>query len=168
QHKPLCESNRDIGNGLVFSTVDLRWNEAEKSFVSKGKLGLLNSGRKEVNAMMDGFIEIKKSPQGDILNIYLNPQESIWYYIKVENNNVKLLSSDDAFNALAAKGKVAQGKYYYAMAEPAERVTFVKHFYRTYLGKEIELSDGSETEPTPEAQPETPVEEKKEEKPSGF
>jgi hypothetical protein len=63
---------------------------------------------------------------------------------------------------------VVQGKYYYAMAEPSERVTFVKHFYRTYLGKEIELGDGTEEEPSAEPEPEAPTNDKKEEKPSGF
>ena len=128
-----------LSTSLVLSQVNLVWSPQYSAFYSKGPIGVSNILKKEVNAMIDGYVEIKRSTTGDAIRILLTPQGEKWYYISYENYRLALCSNDEEFTkAVQAKSKgETSGKLYSIGADPSEKVQFNKDFNLNYFGKEV-------------------------------
>ena len=131
-HVPLPAFSAKLARTLLFSNVDLHWSDSTKAWYSQGKLGLSNIGKKDIDAQIPGYIEIKRGPESDIVTIYLEPIPSLWYYISYADNGVVVASADDKVNGIIASkrsGGVQAG-------EAIEKAEFVNYFRKTYLGLE--------------------------------
>ena len=83
---------------MLFSDLNLSFNKDLRSFISQGLIGISNLGNASVNKYVKGYIEIGKRRQGDILNIYLEPDDSQWYFFTYANGTMQALSSNKTFN----------------------------------------------------------------------
>lgn len=87
---------------------------------------------------MKGYVEIKKSVNGDVVNIYLEPTPRDWYFISYENNRLSIVSSSDEVNAAVAKKSKGEmptrDKFFYVNGEVMEKAMFVRKFEENYLG----------------------------------
>lgn len=92
---------------LVLNTVNLRWSPKFKAWYSVGKLGLAGVGKRDVNALIDGHIEIRRENNADLVEIYLEVEPQTWYYFKYANGLLLSKSSDDdKYNfAISSKAK---------------------------------------------------------------
>ncbi len=172
--KPLGTIGK-LSSALVLSQVNLEWSSAHSGYYSKGLIGVSNILKKEINAMVEGLVEIKRTTAGDALKILLTPNAEKWYYISFEGSRVALCSNDEEFTkSVLAKSKgEAIGKLSFVPADPSEKVQFNKEFNANYLGKEIfdeyKPAEGTtpiESLPAEEVAPveETPIEPEKESK----
>ena len=137
--KPLFEYNKKFASSININEVNLNWSNKNSAFYSTGKIGVSNVYKKDVNFKMNGFVESKKGPNGDIFTIYLEPTSTTWYYLSFEANKLSVLSSDEMFNqAVRAKSKGEQsgGKYHFVLSESEEKTLFLKEFNQNYLGLE--------------------------------
>ena len=76
-----------------------------------------------------------------------------------EFNRLSLSSSDQEFNDLVAaksKGKTDNGKYCFVVADPQEKLIFIKNFTRHYL--HVENGDHQTSPNNTPATPSTPIE----------
>lgn len=129
-HVPLPSISSKLIHSLVFSGVQLHWSDTTQAWYSKGKLALSNILKKDVNAQIPGYIEIKRGPESDLVTIYLEPLPSLWYYISYTENGVTVASADDKVNGIIASkrsGGLTAG-------EALEKTEFVNYFRKTYLG----------------------------------
>ena len=69
----------ELKKTLFLSDVKMKWVPEIKSFVSKGKIGIANLNKEQVNKYVNGYIVIKKRKNGDELTIYLEPEKTEWY-----------------------------------------------------------------------------------------
>ncbi|WP_375418434.1 hypothetical protein [uncultured Hymenobacter sp.] len=92
---------------LVLNKVDLRWNSKLKAWYSVGKLGLAGVGKRDVNAQLDGYVEIKRENNADLVEMYLEVEPQTWYYFKYANGLLLTKSADDdGYNyAISSKAK---------------------------------------------------------------
>jgi hypothetical protein len=129
-----------FASALVLSSVNLVWSSKHAAFYSVGKIGVSNILKKEVNATVDGLVEIKRNADGDEIRILLVPNAEKWYFISYQNARLALCSNDEQFTkAVKAKSKgEAIGKLYSVGADPSEKVHFNIDFNLNYLGKEIQ------------------------------
>ncbi len=88
---------------LIFSDVNVVWNEASGSFVSKGPIGLGGIVEEHISKYIDGYIEIEPNRSGDAINIYLQPGERNWYYFSYRGGVMQAISSDQVFNNLLSE-----------------------------------------------------------------
>ncbi len=178
----LAQLSSEFTKGLVFSDVNLVWSPEHKSFHSVGAIFLSNAQKEDIGRAIHGHIEIQKTTEGDIINIYFEPIKGAWYYINYENNRLAMVSSNDDVNSVIDSKddgeKMDRSKYFVTKAEPSERYQFMVNYYKKYFGKTFdeeapvveetpviqEQSVGEET-PKPEPVRETtkPEEAKKEE-----
>lgn len=131
-HVSLPDFSSKLVRSLVFSQVDLRWSDTTKAWYSKGKLALSNILKKDINAQVPGYIEIKRGPESDLVSIYLEPIPSLWYYISYADNKITVASADDKVNGIISSkrsGGLQAG-------EALEKTEFVNYFRKTYLGLE--------------------------------
>ncbi len=88
----------EMNKTIFFSQVTFKWNHYRKSWVSEGKIGVGNIKNNQVIKFVDGFIEVKKSRGGDILNIYLEIDPKTWFFFTYTRGTLKTISSVDQYN----------------------------------------------------------------------
>ncbi len=139
ENKPLFEFGKNLAECVNFSEVNFKWSQKYSSWFSYGKIGLASVLKKECNYKIDGFVEIKKTPNGDIFYAYLEPSPGNWYFFTFEQNKLAVVSTDTKFNDLInakSKGEQTKGRFYFIVADQLEKSLFLKDFYKNYLGQE--------------------------------
>ncbi|UOQ73853.1 hypothetical protein [Hymenobacter cellulosilyticus] len=123
---------------LVLSKVDLRWSEKFKAWYSVGKIGLVSVGKKDINAQIDGYIEIKKETTGDAVEMYLEAEPQTWYHIRYSNNVLLTKAQHGSYDEIIgfkAKGDYNTATQYgFYLGDEQEKDLFVRHFRKDYLG----------------------------------
>ncbi|CAN5788439.1 hypothetical protein BH24BAC1_BH24BAC1_11490 [soil metagenome] len=137
---PLNKVSSKLARNLLLTDVDLRWSPKTKSWYSVGKIGIAGISKKDVNAKVDGHIEIKKGVHGDVVVMYLEARPSVWYYFSFNEGALALASTDNNFDkVISSKSKgdnTTTTNYTFFLAEPMERMQFVNYFRKTYLNLE--------------------------------
>ncbi|KAA9331603.1 hypothetical protein F0P96_15330 [Hymenobacter busanensis] len=124
---------------IMLSQVPLKWDDKRKAWFSTGKIGLVSIGKKDINALIDGYIEIKKESTGDVVELYLEADPETWYYFKYAENKLLAKAQHGEFDEIL--GRAAKGDYNVAtdygffLGDESEKVMFVNHFRKDYLGQ---------------------------------
>lgn len=168
EHVPLYQVFPKLNTTMVLSNLNLRWNEDQSAFYSVGRLGVANIGNTDVNAQMEGFLELRKTQAGDELTVYLEASPEVWYYLSYRENQLGVVSSDLELNNLimAKASKGAKGKEYtFTPVGEDEKMLFVERFTETYKPKpKVEKKVAAKKEDPKKK----PAEKKKEETKEGF
>ncbi len=134
-YKPLFDASPKFNATLVLSSVDLRWSAPQNAFYSVGKIGVSNLGNTDINAELDGMVEIRKSTRGDEISIYLESSEDVWYYFDWQQDKLALVSSVQEINDfIAIKSKDKKETAVLAIGLE-ERDLFVDRFNSLYRPK---------------------------------
>ncbi|MBO0951890.1 hypothetical protein [Fibrella forsythiae] len=80
QHVSLALASPKLNSALVLANTNLRWSEKFNAFYSIGKLGVSNLQNVDINAQMDGYIEIRKGGNGDELSLYMAASDEVWAF----------------------------------------------------------------------------------------
>ncbi len=139
EYVPIATFTSKMIGSLVFSKVNLEWSPTHKAWYSTDKVGLSNILRGDLNALIDGFIEIKRSAErGTIMNIFLQVSSDCWYYFGFEDNRMMIYSSNNEFvDIIASKSNVDKagfGEYVFVDADLPDVLKFVDRFRLDYLG----------------------------------
>jgi hypothetical protein len=157
EHVPLHSISSKLNTSLVISKANLRYSDIRSAFYSIGKLGIASIGSTDINAQIEGYLEIRKTVEGDEFYLYLEPSPDVWYFMGYIKNEMGVISSDDEFNnAVAAKAKgVKKGSgknaYIFLGVGAEEKIGFTEYFqdnYRTKSerGKKITKKDEKKDE----------------------
>ncbi|MEQ8583879.1 MAG: hypothetical protein RIC30_16115 [Marinoscillum sp.] len=138
-YKPLYTSADNLQKSLVISGVKMKWSQAHKSFYNTTKLAISNIYDNDVNAKLDGFIEIKKDDSNnDAMNIFIQAAPGTWYFISYASNNLLMYSSNSKFNdEVTAKsnfGKSKPGELVLVLGDENETLSFINDFREKYFG----------------------------------
>lgn len=141
-YTPLVSISGELMRPLVISDVDLKWSNEQRAWYSTSKISVSNIMKHDINARMDGFMEIKKVDDGgEIVNIFIQPSSATWYYLSFENNRLLLFSSNDEFNNVikgkSTLGKAKIGDVAFTAADIAETMTFINNFRKTYFDIDV-------------------------------
>ena len=141
---PLMKLSPKLAHTILLSKVNLRWNEKKRAWYSVGKLGLAGVGKQPLNALIDGYVEIRRENGTDLVELYLEPEPQTWYYFKYANNLLLAKSQSEGFDAEI--GGKAKGDYNTATSYGAflgdftDVDAFRAHFQKDYLGKTGKLA----------------------------
>jgi len=113
---------------LMFTKLNLTWNDQLSSYISEGQIGIGNINGIPVNRMVEGFIEIQKKRSGDILDVYLQIDERTWYYfgytrgvMQAYSNNRDFLDILTGLNNNQRTMKVKSGEISYIYMVASDR-----------------------------------------------
>ncbi|TYZ07061.1 hypothetical protein FY528_16265 [Hymenobacter lutimineralis] len=168
-YSPLQKLSPKLLRTIVLNRVKLVWSDKQRAWYSTGKIGLISIYKKDINAEIDGFIEIKKESTGDVVEMYLEAEPQTWYYIKYANNTVLTKAQHGSYDEIVgfkAKGDYNTAtEYGFFLGDDQEVQSFLTRFRKTYLGltgkdaaKKIVTT---QPEPDPEATEETDKKKKK-------
>jgi hypothetical protein len=126
---------KELTSTLFFSSLNLKWNQQTRSYMSTGPIGVGSIGKTMVNKYVEGHVEFKKKRGGDEINIYLEFDPMHWYYFNYVNGNMQAISSNNDFNnAISAvkpdkrEVKTDKGRYTYNISQPNKKTIFLRKF----------------------------------------
>lgn len=150
----LNEFSNDLSKGIVLTESRMKWSERYNAWYSVGQLGVSSVGKTDINTYMDGYLEIKHALSGDIVNLFIQPNEETWYFLSYKDNALFAISSDEDFNkVITSKSQMdknlIKGLYYFAPASVFEKQKFINNFQGLYYNKDVNVNiDEPENIPT--------------------
>lgn len=132
-HIPLFKESARFLKSLVLSRADLQWNATANAYYSTGPIGISNIGDVDINALVNGYVEIVQSHStGNELHIYLDLAPEKWYYFIYRNGQLGMVSSDEEVNRLVNTGGGKDKGVNFVDINEAAR--FKKRFLISYHG----------------------------------
>ncbi|HLL93566.1 MAG TPA: hypothetical protein VK404_01220, partial [Spirosoma sp.] len=144
QHVALNTAAPMLNTMLVLANANLRWSSKFNSFYSTGRLGVSNVGVTDVNAQMDGFVEIRKTSNGDEATIYLESSPDVWAFYDYKPGDgpksigqLAIITSEQDINDRLVAGSRNRGKAQIAVvpATVDEKSMFVDRYLDQYKTK---------------------------------
>lgn len=126
-----------LNHDLVVTDVNLKWSKQNKAFYSEGKIAISNVSNVDLNLLLDGYMEIRKTPEGDIMNLLLEMTDGTWYYFMFDGFSLNTFSSNDAYNASIGSinsGKTKAGNFKAYPVTIEEVRQWVMDFRKLYYG----------------------------------
>ncbi|MFC5412238.1 hypothetical protein ACFPMF_23130 [Larkinella bovis] len=142
QHVSITQAAPKFVASLVLSNVNLRWSEKYNALYSVGPIGVSNVDNVDINAEMEGFVEIRKSDGGDEATIYLEASPDTWFYWNYKAGGgataqLALLTSDQELNDRIMAGSKAGAKTLSIItADAFEKNQFTDRYLDQYKTKE--------------------------------
>ena len=155
QHVPLNQASPKLNAMLVIANANLRWSEKYNAFYSTGRLGVSNIAATDVNAQMDGFVEIRKTGNGDEASIYLEASPDVWAFYDYKGGNgpgsvgqLAIITSEQDINDRLMAGSKNSGKVGVEIVPATidEKSIFVDRYLDQYKTR-------AKTVPKPKAKP---------------
>lgn len=139
EYHPLYTFSKSLEKSLVISGVNMEWSHTHKAWYNTTKLAISHIYDRDVNAKLDGFIEIRKDESGaDVLNMFIQAAPETWYYISYSNSTLVMYSSSGAFNdevdANSNYGKARPGELVLVGGDENETLSFINAFREKYFG----------------------------------
>ncbi|MFN4147143.1 MAG: hypothetical protein ACK4GN_15055 [Runella sp.] len=150
-YKPLFDASPKFNATLVLSNVNLRWSAPQNAFYSVGKIGVSNLGNTDINAELEGMVEIRKNARGDEISVYLESSEDVWYYFDWQQGKLAMVTSIQEINDLIAvksRDKKSGDNAILAIGYE-ERDMFVDRFNAVYRPKPKKPTLAKDTKATP-------------------
>ncbi len=82
---------------IFIDDVNLVYDDTTNSYKSVGKIGIGFIAGKTIHKKVDGYIEIWRKNSGDMIDIYLAPDNNTFYYFGYTPGKMQVLSSDKKF-----------------------------------------------------------------------
>lgn len=139
EYTPVVEASRKLRTSLAFTDIDLEWSPAQKAWFSTGsRLGLSNIQDTDLNATLEGYMEIRRTRLGEELNIFLKASPESWYFFQYSEGRLGIFSSNQVVNEeISAKSnalKAKPGELIFYQADISETLSFINRFRQIYMG----------------------------------
>lgn len=147
-HDPLFKQSTKFLKSLVISKLNLLWNPTANAYHSVGKIGISNMGDVDINAQVDGYVEIVQSHStGSELNIYLDISPNKWYYLLYRNGKLGVVSSDEEVNRMLNVSDGKEKEKGVTFLDVNDASSFKKRFLMNYKGMTEEDFKKAEKQP---------------------
>lgn len=126
-----------LNKDLVITNINLKWSEQNKAFYSEGKISVSNVSNVDLNMQLDGYMEIRKTPEGDLMNLLLEMTDGTWYYFMYDGFQLETFSSNEAYNAQIPNinsGKTKVGNFRPLPSSKERVIQWVVDFKKLYFG----------------------------------
>ncbi|WP_375579457.1 hypothetical protein ABWH96_21080 [Marivirga tractuosa] len=137
EYIPLNSLSSDLTKTLVLNNIDMKWSDEEQSWYSVGKIGLSNTGAQDINANIDGFIEIQKLEMGTAIKLFLQVSPSCWYFFHYEEDRLIFFSSNEEANELIDNKSKAEkakfGDFVFLTGDKLEVTNFIEDYRKRYF-----------------------------------
>ncbi|GAA4411340.1 hypothetical protein GCM10023187_37000 [Nibrella viscosa] len=169
QHVPLVQASPKLNAMLVLANANLRWSEKYNAFYSTGQLGISNMNTVDVNAQMDGFVEIRKGAAGDEVTIYLESSPDVWFFYDYHPGQLAIVTSEQELNdRITAGSKNSKSSLEIVPASVDEKTMFVDRYLDQYKTKAKPIPKAPGTKVVKKEDEKKKEKEKKVEEKEGF
>lgn len=141
---------KELEHTLFINDLTLKWKPAAKAYVNEGSIGIGIIGKEYINRMVAGHVEIIKKRSGDKISIYLELDESNWYFFNYTRGVMQVASSNETFMNVMKELKPDQRKlptekgekpYAFYPVAATNKNKFLKHILSVKAGDEEIIPD---------------------------
>jgi hypothetical protein len=141
---------KELEHTLFLNDLTLKWKPAAKAYVNEGSIGVGMIGKEYINRMVNGHVEIIKKRSGDKITIYLELDESNWYFFNYTRGVMQVASSNETFMNVMKELKPEQRKlsqekgekpYAFYPVAATNKNKFLKHILSVKAGDEEIIPD---------------------------
>ena len=140
EYTPLFSMAPQLEKTLVLSDIAFAWSDEQKAWYSTSPLGISNVGEQDVNARATGYLEIKPTEAGSVVNMFIQAAADSWYYFSYQSNRLAVWAYDEDFcDLLGEKSKIDKAgsdDFAFYLSDISETLTFINRFRKIYLGIE--------------------------------
>jgi len=137
EYIPLHSLSSDLTKTLLLNNIDMKWSDEEQAWYSVGKIGLSNTGAQDINANIDGFVEIQKLEMGSAIKLFLQVSPSCWYFFHYEEDRLIFFSSNEVANEIIDKKSKAEkakfGEFVFLTGDKLEVTNFIEDYRKRYF-----------------------------------
>lgn len=134
---PLATMSPNLVKPFVFSNLKFKWSQDQTAFYNDGNVGLSNILRTDLNSQFEGFFEIRKTEDGESINLFIKASPESWYYFSYENNKIFIYSSNSELNDFVKKktniGSAKIGEFQFGPSDLGETLAFINTFRAVYF-----------------------------------
>ncbi len=136
EYKSLIEADGIINNAFVFPNTKFTWSSKESSWYNTSTINLSNIGPRDVNASIDGFLEIKNIDEyQSLVNVFLQPAPEFWVFLSYDGKNLTTLSSNDRYNSEMSEITSTRDKFVsIRIADENNVLDYINNFRLKYFG----------------------------------
>jgi hypothetical protein len=88
----------ELQHTLTLTDLKFFWSKERTAYYSKGAIGVGLAGKNYIGRMMFGKLEIIRRRSGDVFNLYIEVDGSIWFYFNYARGVMQAISSEEKFN----------------------------------------------------------------------
>jgi len=132
-----ASSGLELQKDIVITDAKLKWSKQLRAFYSEGKISLSNISNVKLDQVVDGFIEVRKTSEGDIYTLLIELTDGTWYYFSYDGYTMATFSSNEAYNAMVSTfntGKYKAGNFNTLLISQAEVIQWVTDYRKLYYG----------------------------------
>ena len=136
EYKSLIEADAIINSTFVFPNTKFTWSPSESSWYNTSSVNLSNIGSRDVNASMDGFIEIKNIDEyNSLVNLFLQPAPELWVFLSYDGKKLTTLSSNERYNSEMSEITSTRDKFVsIRIADENNVLDYINDFRLKYFG----------------------------------
>ncbi|WKN46045.1 hypothetical protein [Tunicatimonas pelagia] len=138
EYTPMFSMGPQLEKTIVLADVQLVWSDEHKAWYSTSPLGISNVQETDINGQATGFLEIKPTDEGTIINLFVQASADSWYYFSHQNNRMGIWAYNEEFcdeiGARSKMGKADSDEFAFYLSDISETLTFINRFRQTYLG----------------------------------
>lgn len=112
----------ELNKTMVLTGLNMKWDKSQRSLLYSGEAGLLIFNGVQINKLVDVKIELNRKTGGDIITLYLEIDESTWFYFYYRNNVMQIYSSLKEFNDIFA-GLESNKRQFQQEGQPIYQIT---------------------------------------------
>jgi len=127
----------EMNFNILFSDLKLIWDKESDSYKSVGSIGISNIGTKQINKYVNGYVNVMRNRFDDMIDIYLQADESTWFFFTYSRGIMSTLSSLTTYNDIIfdvkEKDRTLENKetgktYYYEKSSLPTRAASKRRF----------------------------------------
>ena len=136
EYKSLVEADGLLNSLFVFSNTPFSWSQKDKAWYNTSTVNLSNIGPRDVNAAIDGFVEVKYINEYESLfTLFLQPAPELWVYISYDGNNLTTFSSNERYNSEMLDSSRSRDKFIpIKVGEESIVLDYINSFRLNYFG----------------------------------
>jgi len=124
----------ELGQTLFLTDVKFKWEKSMSAYRYRGLVGIGSINKHQVNKYVWMAIELVKKRSGDILNIYIEPNNDTWYFFNYSRGLMAAISSKAEFNDFIKNVKPEKriikgekgGSYEYILSSEIKKRDFLR------------------------------------------
>ena len=135
EYRPLGLVDPLLNSLFVLANSKFRWSAKYKSWYNTSTLNLSNIGSNDINASVDGFLEIKYLSEDDYeVNLFLQPAPEFWIYLNYDGGILRTYSSIETYNSDVTEIGATKDKYIPLMIVDEEyTLDYINNFRLKYF-----------------------------------
>jgi hypothetical protein len=135
EYRPLGLVDPLLNSLFVLANFKFSWSAKYNSWYNTSTLNLSNIGNDDINASVDGFLEIKYFSEDDyMVSVFLQPAPEFWIYLNYDGGILRTYSSIESYNSDVSEIGATKDKYIPIMIVDEEyTLDYINNFRLKYF-----------------------------------